>query len=102
MWSYILKRLLLMIPTLLGILMITFVIVQFVPGGPVEQMVSQLQGREAGGEGPAATSGSGGWPRRPAASEGASLACGRRSRTPRRAPCGTASSGSGASRRTAR
>jgi microcin C transport system permease protein len=59
MWSYILKRLLLMIPTLLGILTITFVIVQFVPGGPVEQMVSQLQGREAGGEGPAATSGSG-------------------------------------------
>lgn len=58
MWSYVLKRLLLMIPTLLGILTITFVIVQFVPGGPVEQMVSQLQGREAGGEGPA-TSGSG-------------------------------------------
>ena len=48
MWSYVLKRLLLMIPTLLGILTITFVIVQFVPGGPVEQMVSQLQGREAG------------------------------------------------------
>jgi microcin C transport system permease protein len=58
MWSYVLKRVLLMIPTLLGILTITFVIVQFVPGGPVEQMVSQLQGREAGGEGPA-TSGSG-------------------------------------------
>ena len=52
MWSYILKRLLLMIPTLLGILTITFVIVQFVPGGPVEQLVSQLQGREGGGEGP--------------------------------------------------
>ena len=59
MWSYILKRLLLMIPTLLGILTITFVVVQFVPGGPVEQMVSQLQGREAGGEGPATASGSG-------------------------------------------
>jgi microcin C transport system permease protein len=58
MWSYVLKRLFLMIPTLLGILTITFVIVQFVPGGPVEQMVSQLQGREAGGEGPS-TSGSG-------------------------------------------
>ncbi|MES2563721.1 MAG: ABC transporter permease subunit, partial [Pseudomonadota bacterium] len=59
MWSYILKRLLLMIPTLLGILLITFAITQFVPGGPVEQMVAQLQGREAGGEGPAASSGSG-------------------------------------------
>lgn len=54
MWSYILKRILLMIPTLLGILTITFVVIQFVPGGPVEQMVSQLQGRNAGGEGPAA------------------------------------------------
>ncbi len=54
MWSYVLKRLLLMIPTLLGILTITFVVVQFVPGGPVEQMVSQLQGNiMGGGEGPA-------------------------------------------------
>src|SRR5918999_2405802 len=49
MWSYILKRLLLMIPTLLGILVITFVVVQFVPGGPVEQMVAQLEGRDLGG-----------------------------------------------------
>ena len=48
-WSYILKRLLLMIPTLFGILLITFVIIQFVPGGPVEQMVSQLKGRDSGG-----------------------------------------------------
>ncbi len=51
MWSYILKRLLLMIPTLFGILLITFIVIQFVPGGPVEQMVTQLQGRDmAGGE----------------------------------------------------
>jgi len=57
MWSYILKRLLLMIPTLLGILVITFLVIQFVPGGPVEQMVSQLQGREAGLEGGGAPSG---------------------------------------------
>ena len=57
MWSYILKRLLLMIPTLLGIVLVTFVITQFVPGGPVEQMVAQLQGRDAGGEGPATTGG---------------------------------------------
>src|SRR5688572_18680077 len=59
MWSYILKRVLLMIPTLLGILTITFVITQFVPGGPVEQLVAQLQGVESGGEGPATTAGSG-------------------------------------------
>src|SRR5918996_1354744 len=42
MWSYILKRLLLMIPTLFGILLITFVVIQFVPGGPVEQMIAQF------------------------------------------------------------
>jgi len=54
MWSYVLKRLLLMIPTLFGILLITFVVIQFVPGGPVEQMVAQFQGFEAGGEGPGA------------------------------------------------
>jgi microcin C transport system permease protein len=57
MWSYILKRLLLMIPTLFGILVITFVITQFVPGGPVEQLVAQLQGREGGGEATGAASG---------------------------------------------
>jgi microcin C transport system permease protein len=50
MTSYILKRLLLMIPTLFGVLLVTFLIVQFVPGGPVEQMVAQLQGRDTGGE----------------------------------------------------
>jgi microcin C transport system permease protein len=58
MWVYILKRLLLMIPTLFGILLITFVVIQFVPGGPVEQMVAQLQGRDTGGEG-AAVAGAG-------------------------------------------
>ncbi len=56
MFSYILKRLLLMIPTLFGVMLITFAVIQFVPGGPVEQMVSQLQGRDTGGEGAAAAS----------------------------------------------
>ena len=50
MFQYILKRLMLMIPTLLGVLTVTFAIIQFVPGGPVEQMMSQLRGRGAGGE----------------------------------------------------
>lgn len=50
MASYILKRLLLMIPTLFGVMLLTFAVIQFVPGGPVEQMVSQLQGRDSGGE----------------------------------------------------
>lgn len=53
--TYILKRLLLMIPTLFGVLLLTFIVIQFVPGGPVEQMVAQLQGRDTGGEGAAAS-----------------------------------------------
>ncbi|MDO5687638.1 MAG: ABC transporter permease subunit [Neisseria sp.] len=48
MWRYVLKRLLLLIPTLWGIVTITFVIVQFVPGGPVEQMVQQLTQAQPG------------------------------------------------------
>ncbi len=44
---YILKRLLLMIPTLIGILFFTFLIIQFVPGGPVEQLVNKLSGLNA-------------------------------------------------------
>jgi len=50
MAAYILKRLLLMIPTLLGVLLITFTVIQFVPGGPVEQLVAQLKGQAAHGE----------------------------------------------------
>ena len=42
MWQYIFKRLLLLIPTLIGIITINFLVIQFVPGGPVEQMVQQL------------------------------------------------------------
>ena len=42
--AYILRRLLLMIPTLFGIMVLNFVIVQAAPGGPVEQMIAQLQG----------------------------------------------------------
>ena len=44
-----------MIPTLFGVLLVTFAVIQFVPGGPVEQIVSQLQGRDSGGEGAAAS-----------------------------------------------
>jgi len=42
MGAYIIRRLLLMIPTLLGIMIINFALVQFVPGGPIEQILSQL------------------------------------------------------------
>ena len=47
MTLYIFKRLLLMLPTLLGILFFTFLIIQFVPGGPVEQLVNKLSGLDS-------------------------------------------------------
>ncbi|MCC7006125.1 MAG: ABC transporter permease subunit [Ottowia sp.] len=45
MWTYIVKRILLMIPTLLGVMALTFAVIQFVPGGPVEQILLELKGR---------------------------------------------------------
>ncbi len=45
MLAYIVRRLALIIPTLLGIMIINFVIIQAAPGGPVEQMIAQLKGR---------------------------------------------------------
>jgi microcin C transport system permease protein len=44
MGAYIAKRVLLMIPTLFGIMLMTFAIIQFVPGGPIERIISQIQG----------------------------------------------------------
>ncbi len=51
MLAYIFKRLLLVIPTLLGIITVTFMLIQFVPGGPVEQFIAQtkLSSSEGGG-----------------------------------------------------
>jgi len=46
MLAYIARRLLLMIPTIFGIMLVSFVIVQFVPGGPVERAIAQLQGQD--------------------------------------------------------
>jgi microcin C transport system permease protein len=48
MGAYILRRVLLMIPTLLGIMFVSFTIVQFAPGGPVERIIAQLQGYDMG------------------------------------------------------
>ncbi len=48
MLAYIIRRLLLMIPTVFGIMLISFVIVQFAPGGPVERLIAQLQGNDRG------------------------------------------------------
>jgi len=59
MAAYILRRLLLVVPTLLGIILINFAVVQFAPGGPVEQLLAELRGEgnvlgritgDAGGE----------------------------------------------------
>ena len=57
MAAYILKRILLMVPTLIGVMLITFIVTQFVPGGPVEQLVHQLQGKGATGEATAGAEG---------------------------------------------
>ena len=55
MAAYILRRLMLIVPTLIGILLVNFVLVQFMPGGPVEQVIARLEsdssatGRISGG-----------------------------------------------------
>lgn len=48
MFAYIARRLILMVPTIIGIMLISFAIVQFAPGGPVERIMAQLQGLDAG------------------------------------------------------
>lgn len=60
MWEYLLKRIALMVPTLLGVLTITFLVTQFVPGGPVEFALTEIDSASAvsGAEGGAAR---GGW-----------------------------------------
>ncbi|MGB5557935.1 MAG: microcin ABC transporter permease, partial [Paracoccaceae bacterium] len=45
MGAYILRRLLLVIPTLLGVMIINFTLTQFVPGGPIEQIIANMQGQ---------------------------------------------------------
>ncbi|KGJ12531.1 ABC transporter permease subunit (plasmid) [Paracoccus versutus] len=44
MAAYILRRLLLIIPTLIGIMLVNFTLTQFVPGGPIEQIIARVQG----------------------------------------------------------
>ncbi|MBE02954.1 microcin C ABC transporter permease YejB [Marinobacter lutaoensis] len=67
MGIYILRRLALIVPTLVGIMLLNFVIVQAAPGGPVEQLIAQMEGhgdsalaRASGGGGSEVTTGSGG------------------------------------------
>jgi microcin C transport system permease protein len=51
MWAYLIKRMLLMIPTIIGALTITFVVIQFVPGGPIETIMAEARAGAAGGDG---------------------------------------------------
>jgi len=48
MTAYITRRILFMIPTLVGIMLATFVVVQFAPGGPVEQVIAKISGADTG------------------------------------------------------
>ena len=65
MAGYLLRRLLLVLPTLLGIIAINFAVIQFAPGGPVEQMIAEMKGkgdttaRLTGGGAPEASGGEG-------------------------------------------
>ena len=63
MGTYILRRLLLVIPTLIGVMLVNFVLIQFVPGGPIEQIIAEIEeganamDRVTGGSGDAGVSG---------------------------------------------
>jgi len=48
MATYILRRILLMIPTLFGIMAVSFLVIQFAPGGPVEQVIARITGQQGG------------------------------------------------------
>src|SRR5215467_4830280 len=49
MIAYVIRRLLLMVPTLFGIMLVSFIVVQFAPGGPVERILAQLSGADTSG-----------------------------------------------------
>ena len=48
MTAYILRRILFIVPTMFGIMLVAFVVVQFAPGGPVEQVIAKLTGSDTG------------------------------------------------------
>src|SRR5215469_8636107 len=71
MSAYIARRILLMIPTLLGILFVSFVVVRFAPGGPVERVIAQLSGADTGATSRISGSASGDFSARGGAASGA-------------------------------
>ena len=87
MLAYIVRRLLLMIPTLIGIMVINFAIVQFAPGGPIEQIIAEITGTDAG-----TTSRISGGSGRETGTPGQRTAAGAGVTSKYREPCGSASS----------
>src|SRR5437660_1535488 len=48
MTAYLIRRLLLMVPTIFGIMLVSFLVVQFAPGGPIESVIARLSGADVG------------------------------------------------------
>ncbi|MFZ0236915.1 MAG: microcin ABC transporter permease, partial [Xanthobacteraceae bacterium] len=71
MTAYIARRILLMIPTIFGIMLVSFVVVQFAPGGPVERVIAQLSGSDTGATSRISGSASGDFSSRGGAASGA-------------------------------
>src|SRR6202012_3937474 len=73
MTAYIIRRLLLMIPTVFGIMLVSFVVVQFAPGGPVERVIARLSGSDTGATSRISGSASGDFSSRGALKSGSQL-----------------------------
>jgi microcin C transport system permease protein len=71
MTAYIVRRILFMIPTIFGIMLVSFVVVQFAPGGPVERVIAQLSGADTGATSRISGSAGGDFGARGAAASGA-------------------------------
>src|SRR6476646_2916332 len=71
MTAYIIRRLLFMVPTIFGIMLVSFVVVQFAPGGPVERVIAQLSGSDTGATSRISGSASGDFSSRGGAASGA-------------------------------
>src|SRR5438477_1382839 len=71
MTAYIARRILFMIPTIFGIMLVSFVVVQFAPGGPVERVIAQLSGADTGATSRISGSASGDFSSRGGAASGA-------------------------------
>jgi microcin C transport system permease protein len=73
MTAYIIRRILFMIPTIFGIMLVSFVVVQFAPGGPVERVIAQLSGNDTGATSRISGSSGGDFGARGAAQPGAQM-----------------------------